>query len=74
MLDGDHCPNWLCADRARTITRIRAIAYSSGELRKKIHRYKYDGMSGWSLIFGRLLLAWLDRKLWSLLVLYQPSI
>jgi predicted amidophosphoribosyltransferase len=61
MLDGAECPNWLCADPTRSITRIRAIAYSSGALRTRILRYKYDGMWGWSLIFGRLLLAWLDR-------------
>lgn len=61
MLDGGQCPNWLCADPTRSIARIRAIAYSSGALRKAILRHKYDGMWGWSLIFGRLLLAWLDR-------------
>jgi len=62
MLDGGDCPNWLCADPTRSIERIRAIAYSSGSLRNKILRYKYDGMWGWSLIFGRLLLAWLNRN------------
>jgi hypothetical protein len=36
MLDGAECPNWLCADPTRSITRIRAIAYSSGALRTKI--------------------------------------
>ena len=62
MLDGDECPNWLCSDPTRRITRIRAIAYSSGPLRTKILNYKYDGRTGWSLIFGRLLLAWLDHN------------
>jgi predicted amidophosphoribosyltransferase len=62
MLDGGDCPNWLCADPTRSIARIRAIAYSSGALRNKVLRYKYDGMWGWSLIFGRLLLAWLNRN------------
>ena len=62
ILDGNQCPNWLCADPSRSITRIRAIAYSSGALRNKILRNKYDGMWGWSLIFGRLLIAWLDRN------------
>ncbi len=56
------CPNWLCNDPNRRISRIRAIAYSSGELRTTIHRYKYQGKHGWSLIFGRLLVAWLDRN------------
>lgn len=62
ILTGDTCPNWLCTDPQRRITRIRAIAYSSGELRTTIHRYKYKGKQGWSLIFGRLLVAWLDHN------------
>lgn len=57
---GGSCPNWLCNDPGRRIARIDAIAYSSGELKQKIHRYKYDGKTGWALIFGRLLLGWLD--------------
>lgn len=61
ILDGGSCPNWLCADPTRSIGRIDAIAYLSGSLRSKIHRYKYDGAWGWSLIFGRLVLAWLER-------------
>lgn len=62
MLDGAACPNWLCTDPNRRITKIRAIAYLSGPLRRTVLNYKYDGRSGWSLIFGRLLLAWLDRN------------
>jgi predicted amidophosphoribosyltransferase len=54
------CPNWLCDDLGRRIERIDAIAYFSGSLRDKIHRYKYDGKTGWSLIFGRLLVGWLQ--------------
>lgn len=26
----------------------------------RIHRYKYEGKTGWSLVFGRLLLGWLE--------------
>jgi len=62
IMERGSCPNWLCADPARRITRIRAIAYSSGELRTAIHRYKYKGKHGWSRIFGRLLVAWLDQN------------
>lgn len=62
ILDGDECPNWLCADPSRSIRRIHAVAYLSGQLRYKILRYKYDGAWGWSLIFGRLILAWLERN------------
>lgn len=61
ILYGDEpCPNWLCDDPRRRIERIDAIAYLSGALQKKIHRYKYEGKTGWSLIFGRLLIGWLE--------------
>jgi predicted amidophosphoribosyltransferase len=53
------CPNWLCNDPDRRISKISAIAYSSGPLKKKIWNYKYDGKTGWAIIFGRLLHAWL---------------
>jgi predicted amidophosphoribosyltransferase len=63
MLDpGGSCPNWLCADSTRSIGTIQAIAYLSGQLRNRIHRYKYSGAWGWSIVFGRLLVAWLDRN------------
>jgi predicted amidophosphoribosyltransferase len=59
-VDDGTCPNWLCDDPERRIERINAIAYLSGELRDRIHRYKYLGKTGWSLVFGRLLLGWLE--------------
>ncbi len=62
IVESGPCPNWLCSDPDRRITKIRAIAYSSGQLRNTIHRYKYLDKPGWSLIFGRLLLAWLDQN------------
>jgi predicted amidophosphoribosyltransferase len=55
------CPNWLCSDSRRRISRIYAVAYLSGSLRNKVARYKYEGAYGWSLIFGRLLLGWLEQ-------------
>lgn len=61
LRDDGSCPNWLCTDPRRRISRIHAIAYLSGSLRNKIHRYKYEGAYGWSLIFGRLLLGWLEQ-------------
>lgn len=57
------CPNWLCSDPARRIQRIEAIAYSSGALRNKILDYKYKNKGGWSVIFGRVLMGWLERNL-----------
>ena len=63
MLDSDGCcPNWLCDDSARRIERIDAIAYWSGALRHRIHGYKYEGKAAWSVIFGRLLLGWLEAN------------
>jgi len=56
------CPNWLCDDPHRRIDRIDAIAYLSGALKVRIHRYKYEDMTGWSLIFGRLLVGWLEAN------------
>jgi predicted amidophosphoribosyltransferase len=63
MLRGDGtCPNWFCREPDRRITSIGAIAYLTGALQTRIHRYKYNGASGWSLIFGRLLLGWLETN------------
>lgn len=61
-IESGSCSNWLCLDPNRRITRIRAIAYFSGELQTAIKTYKYNGKRGWSLIFGRLLVAWLDQN------------
>ena len=58
--DDGTCPNWLCGDPRRRIERIDAIAYLSGALRDRVHRYKYGGKTGWSLIFGRLVVGWLE--------------
>jgi hypothetical protein len=54
------CRNSLCRERNRRVERIDAIAYHSGALQDKIHSYKYEGKTGWSLIFGRLLVGWLE--------------
>jgi predicted amidophosphoribosyltransferase len=55
------CPNWLCTDPRRRISRIHAIAYQSGPLRRVINHYKYEGAQAWALIFGRLVLGWLEQ-------------
>jgi predicted amidophosphoribosyltransferase len=59
--DDGLCPNWLCRDPRRRIDRIHAIAYQTGPLRQVINNYKYRGARGWSLIFGRLVLGWLEE-------------
>jgi predicted amidophosphoribosyltransferase len=58
--DDSPCRNSLCRERNRRVERIDAIAYLSGALQDKIHSYKYKGRAGWSLIFGRLLVGWLE--------------
>jgi|HubBroStandDraft_4_1064222.scaffolds.fasta_scaffold21392_1 predicted amidophosphoribosyltransferase len=55
------CPNELCHGSRRRIGRIRAIGYQTGPLRQAINDYKYRGARHWSVIFGRMLLAWLDE-------------
>jgi predicted amidophosphoribosyltransferase len=60
-LGGDApCRNALCRSLSRRIQRIDAIAYLSGPLQGKIHNYKYQGAHGWSMIFGRLVVGWLE--------------
>ena len=58
--DDSPCRNSLCREQNRRVERIDAIAYHSGALQDKIHSYKYEGKTGWSLIFGRLLIGWLE--------------
>ncbi len=55
------CRNWLCHDPGRRIGRIHAIACQSGTLRRIINDYKYGGKRAWALIFGRLVLGWLEQ-------------
>jgi predicted amidophosphoribosyltransferase len=55
------CANELCGSPRRRVSRIHAISYQSGPLRRAINRYKYRGEREWSMLFGRLLLAWLDE-------------
>ena len=55
------CPNWLCSDSNRSLQYVRAIAYLSGPLRSRILKYKYEDRWAWSLIFGRLVLGYLEE-------------
>jgi predicted amidophosphoribosyltransferase len=60
-LEGDStCRNSLCRDPKRRIERIDAITSHSGAMQDRIHSYKYDGETGWSPIFGRLVVDWLE--------------
>ena len=57
------CPNELCRHPQRRISRIRAIGYQTGPLRRAIHSYKYGGVRSWSVPLGRLLLGWLEQTM-----------
>jgi predicted amidophosphoribosyltransferase len=57
------CPNELCRSPRRRIGRIHAIGYQAGPLRRAINSYKYRGARSWSVVFGRLLLAWLEETM-----------
>ncbi|MGI5143961.1 MULTISPECIES: ComF family protein [unclassified Streptomyces] len=63
VLQGQSCANRLCALplEQRGFSRVDAIAMYSGALRDKIHRLKYDGKHGWALIFGRLIVGWMEN-------------
>ncbi|MER6116224.1 ComF family protein [Streptomyces sp. NPDC001743] len=62
LAPGQPCSNRLCrlplAERG--FSRVDAVAVYSGALRDKIHKLKYDGAHGWALIFGRLLVGWME--------------
>lgn len=57
------CANELCRSPSRRISKIHAIGYQSGSLRRVINSYKYRGTRSWSVVLGRLLLAWLDETM-----------
>jgi len=57
------CPNELCRSPGRRISKIHAIGYQSGALRRVINSYKYRGTRSWSIVLGRLLVAWLNETM-----------
>ena len=59
---GQACSNRLCSDPVdqRGFSRVDAVAMYSGALREKIHSLKYGGRRGWAMIFGRLLVGWME--------------
>src|SRR5262249_34726539 len=52
-----------CRSPRRRIGTIHAIGYQAGALRRVIRSYKYGGTRSWSVVLGRLLLAWLDQNM-----------
>lgn len=56
----DGCGNPLCNDSSRSVTRIDAIAVKSGPVDRQIKRLKYEAKTGWAVIFGRIVLGYLE--------------
>lgn len=54
------CPNQLCRDPRRRISKIHALGYQAGPLRQVVNSYKYRGDRALAVVLGRLLLAWLE--------------
>ena len=65
-LRGEPCRNRLCTGDAgpRYIDGIEAITLHQPPLDSVVHRYKYQGKTGWAIIFARLLTGHLNLK-WS---------
>lgn len=59
-LDGS-CHNPTCARSDRFFKWNWAIGYRVGVLQARLGRYKFDGAQGWALIFGRILVGFLDH-------------
>ncbi len=57
------CPNELCRSPRRRISKIHAISYQTGPMRRVINNYKYRGARGLAAVLGRLLLAWLEQHM-----------
>lgn len=58
----DDCRNRLCRSSSRSISRIHAIAMDKPPLDQKVRMAKEYSHRGWGLIFGRLIVGWLDKK------------
>lgn len=60
---GEHdCRNPVCAMGDRWFSWNYAIAMRTGVLQQAINAYKFDGQRGWALVFGRILVGFLDAN------------
>jgi predicted amidophosphoribosyltransferase len=59
---GASCRNPICgwAPHIRHFTRVDAVALFAYPLEQTIKLFKYDGKAGWGVIFGRLIVGWLN--------------
>lgn len=62
-LMGDVCSNFWCKEpvERRFFDIVWAIAMRHGELERAINRYKFHDMTGWAVVFGRILVGYLDE-------------
>src|ERR1700738_32889 len=59
---GDACGNPVCGWGHRSIGRVEAICLKTGPVDKLIKDFKYKKVGpGWRVIFGRLVLGWLEE-------------
>lgn len=62
-MDGEsHCRNPLCSSLTRWFEWNFAIAMRSGPLEAAINAYKFQGVTDWALIFGRILAGFLEEE------------
>jgi predicted amidophosphoribosyltransferase len=59
--DEGECPNYVCGWPSRGYTWVRPVAQRHGALKTAINRYKYEGYTGYALIFGRTLDGFMDE-------------
>lgn len=60
----DRCRNPVCRfSKDRWFTWNFAVAVRSGALKEAINKYKYHGLRGWGIIFGRILAGFLEERL-----------
>ncbi len=62
--DDGECPNYVCGWPLanRGFAWVMPIAKRTGTLRRAIDAYKYNGQKGWALIFGRVVVGFLDAR------------
>jgi predicted amidophosphoribosyltransferase len=61
--EGARCGNAICSWPLprRGFVKVDALAMFTGAWDRKIRAYKYDGERGWAVLFGRLIVGWLDQ-------------
>jgi len=60
---GTACGNRICGwpIEQRHFSRVDAVAMYDGVMKQTLPLLKYEGRMGWALIYGRLIVGWLDN-------------